>query len=503
MVAIACAACAPTRQPSARELFKRARKFEKKGDVTQAYLLYAQAAAADPSKNDYWQRSQALRTRAAMAAKVMPADDASAPAAPTPEVKLPAASEKESDEARRPQPPFELKGSGERKSFDLKTDSKALFEQVAKAYGLEVVFDGDYQSGPPIRFQLANADYREALYAVSLATSSFIVPIGDRLFMAAKDSEQKRKEVEVTVAVMVPIPEPVTVQEAQEMARSVQQLMEIQRFAIDSAQRAVLIRDRVSKVRPAVALLHQLLVRHAQIIIEVELISVAKNTSLRYGLSLPSAFPIEAIIKTLTLGGGASAFAVGIAGAEALATYSRSFGTSLLHADLRSSDGQAATMHAGEKYPIQTVGYFGDTSSGGQVYTPPPTFNFEDLGLTLKVTPKVHDSAEVSLDVEAEYKLLTGSSVNGIPIISNRKFANRVRLRFDQAAIVAGLFSSTKSKNSTSPFFLGGILGQTTRTTDDAQLLLVLKPRLIDLPASEQVSKEMWIGTESRPLSPL
>ena len=52
-------------------------------------------------------------------------------------------------------------------------------------------------------------------------------------------------------------------------------------------------------------------------------------------------------------------------------------------------EGQPATLHVGEKYPIITSGYFGNTSGSGTVYTPPPTITFEDLGLLIKVTPHV------------------------------------------------------------------------------------------------------------------
>ncbi len=52
-------------------------------------------------------------------------------------------------------------------------------------------------------------------------------------------------------------------------------------------------------------------------------------------------------------------------------------------------DGLPATLHVGEKYPIITSGYFGNTSGSGTVYTPPPTVSFEDLGLLIKVTPHV------------------------------------------------------------------------------------------------------------------
>jgi general secretion pathway protein D len=510
---------------SARQMAKQARKSEKAGDIARAYLLYAQAAAADPSHAEYWLRAEALRTRAGRAANVMPsfaASPESGGGSPV-EEPPPSATPKEVEDARKPQPPFELNASPVLRDFDLQGDAKALFEQVAKQYGLEVVFDGDYQPGKPIRFRLTQADYREALYTLMTVTSSFIVPISSRVFMVVKDTEQKRRETENHIAITIPIPEPVTLQEAQELGRSVQQLMEIQRFAIDSGQRLVIFRDRASKVRPAEAVLHQLLFHKAEVAIEVDLISVAKTTSLGLGLDLPTDFPLVAFgdigrhardipsgfMNFLTFGGGYTYLGIGIISANLLATWSKSVGQTILHAEVRALDGQAANFHAGDKYPIMTLGYFGKVTPGEQVYRPPPTFNFEDLGLVLKITPKVHDSREVSLDVEAEFKLLGTTNFNGIPVISNRKFNNHVRLRFDESAVIAGLVNNTTATALSGLAGvvrvpgLGPFLGRTTKDHDQGEVLLVIKPRLLSLPASETAPRPIFIGAESRLLTPM
>jgi Flp pilus assembly secretin CpaC len=515
-------------EPSASKLFKLGRKSEKKGDFVQAYLLYAQAAAADPNNSMYWQRSQALQRKATLAANVMPntpgvisgiAAESAAAAALEDPVDMPSATGVEIEEARRPQPPIELNASNETKSFDIRDNPRKLFEEISKAYGLDVIFDGDYPaSGPPIRFRLDDAGFREALHALMSATGSFIVPISGRVVMVVKDTEQKRREVENTIAVTVPIPEPLSVQEAQEVARSVQQLMEIQRFAIDSSQRLVFMRDRMSKIWPARELLLQLMHRRPEIALEVDMMTVSKKSSLALGLNPQTSFPLVAFgdfgksqpyippgfTNFFMFGGGKTLIGLGIASAQLVATMTKSEATTSFHTEMRSVDGMPATFHAGDKYPIMTVGYFGNTSGGGQVFTPPPTFQFEDLGLVLKITPKIHDTKEVTLDVEAEFKLLGSQSLNGIPVISNRKFASRVRLLFNESAIIGGLVTSSEVRSIAGIAGLSGlpVLGyltsQTTKDKEQTEGLLVIKPRLLSLPPSESQTPAIWIGAESR-----
>lgn len=501
-------------EPSARQLYKQARKAEKAGDIPQAYLLYAQAAAKDPERREYWVRAEALRTRASRLTNVMPVFSTSFSGSPTGELPLPEPSAEELAETRKPQAPFELRAAPGHHDFDLRGDAKSLFEQIGKQYGLEVVFDGDYPSGPSMRFRITGADYQHALYALMTMTSSFIVPIGEKVFMVVKDTEQKRREVETHIAVSIPIPAAVTVQEAQELARSVQQLMEIQKFAIDSTQRLVIMRDRASKVRPAQAILQQLMLLKPEISMEVELISLNKTTSLGIGLDLPTEFPIISLadvgrhlvqppsgfLNFFTFGGGFTYLGLGVASSQLLATWSRSSGQSVLKAEIRAMDGQAANFHAGDKYPLQTMGFFGVVTPGEEVYRPPPTFNFEDLGLVLKITPKIHDSREVTLEVEAEFKMLGSTSFNGIPVIGNRKFVTRVRLGFDQTAVIAGLVNGSRSTARTG--FIP-LIGRVTKDQDENELVLTIKPKLLSVPPTEIATKPIFIGAESRLLTPM
>jgi hypothetical protein len=138
-----------------------------------------------------------------------------------------ALTEQDLEDLLRLKPPPRLQVVAGRKTLELKGDARTLFEQTARAFGLDCVFDYEYQPGPTLRIRLEETDYREALHQLELATGSFVVPVSERLFLVAKDSPQKRAQVEPTVAVAIRIPDPATVQEAQELARTIQQAMEV------------------------------------------------------------------------------------------------------------------------------------------------------------------------------------------------------------------------------------------------------------------------------------
>ena len=166
---------------------------------------------------------------------------------------------KDLSESRKLLPPNELKPISGYQNFDFKSPPRFAFEQVARAFGLDVVFDGDYpHGGNPLVLRMDQADYRQALHALEAATASFVIPLGPHLFMVAKDTQQKRNDVEPSVTVVISIPQTVTVQEAQELARAVQQVMEIKRFGIDSLSRLVVLNGPLSKVRPAQKLFEDL-----------------------------------------------------------------------------------------------------------------------------------------------------------------------------------------------------------------------------------------------------
>ena len=505
------------------QIFKSGEKAEKAGDFLHAYLLYARAAALEPSNVAFAARRSALQAQTALSAKEELGPDPAGPASPESKPVAIPIDARDVLDLRTALPPPRLRGSPGTKTFDLKGDAQTIFEKVGAAYGIQMVFEADYQAPPPFTFRMADAGYQVALRALEAVANSFLVPVNDRLALVVRDTPQKRTERIPAMAVAIPIPERMSVQDAQEMVTAVQQTLDIRRISVDPTRHLVYLRDQAAKVEQAEVLFANLSRIRPQVEVDVQLVSVDKTSSLAYGISPPNQFALVSASTLLgnipvvpaafngivrAFGGGASIFAIGASQAAIFASVARSNATNLFDAQIVALDGQAATLHVGTRYPIITNGYYGNTTGSGTVYAPPPTINFEDLGLVLKVTPSINGDDEVTLDVDTEYKLLAGASaISGLPIISSRKYTGKVRVKFGEWGVVAGLIRLTFSDNRSGMLglsnipFLGRLFSQNNIEKDSSEVLIVLKPHLTALPPWDFLPKPIWVGTETRPIT--
>jgi general secretion pathway protein D len=303
----------------------------------------------------------------------------------------------------------------------------------------------------------------------------------------------------------------------QELATAIRGALDSQKLTVDTTRHLILIRDKVAKVRMAQKLLADLLRPRAEVTIDVEILTTDLSSSLSYGLSLPTSFGLSSFVNRsnltnafsylsssystfLAFGGGASMLGLGITSAQLFASVSNSSSESIYHAQVVAVDGLPASLHVGEKYPIITSGYFGNTSGSGTVYTPPPTVSFEDLGLLIKVTPHVTSVDEVALDLDAEFKLLGATSSNGIPVVLNTQYQSKIDVMTGEWAVLSGLMTSQEAKTITGIPIISKIplLRSNTITKDQGATLIILKPHVTIAPPSASAAWRAWAGSETR-----
>ncbi|HTD45382.1 MAG TPA: type II and III secretion system protein [Bryobacteraceae bacterium] len=506
---------------TAERYYKAGEQAQKAGDTLKAYLLFARAAQLDPLNATYAFRRMALQSAAPLASTPRLGPD---PADETLGTALQAEGllSGELSGSELTAPPPRLSGAPGKRSFDLRGEPQKIFDQVAGAYGIQVIFDSAYQAPPPLRFHIDDAGFIEALRALEAASDSFFVPLAEHLAMVVRDTAQKRTELMPVMSLAVPIPERISVQEAQEITTAVQQTMEIRRISMDPARRVVYFRDAVSKVLAARQMFANLARLRSQVEVDIEFLSVSSTSTLSYGLSLPTSASIvdfgTAFLNHPAVsganffalaGGGGTLLGLGIANAAAFATLSKASADTVLNAQIVALDGQPATLHFGDRYPVTTSSFSG--AGGGVGFQNggfAPTVQFEDLGLVLKLTPAVHENYEVTLDVDAQFKTLGTDSGNGIPVIGTRQYQGKVRLKDGEWAVIAGLVTTNDAESPTGIAglmnipWIGRLFSHQTHTKESTQTLIVLKPRLVALPPWETALKPIWTGTESRPITP-
>src|SRR5260221_643369 len=93
----------------------------------------------------------------------------------------------------------------------------------------------------------------------------------------------------------------------------------------------------------------------------------------------------------------------------------------------------------GEVTVIQDSANFANSSTVGVGQTPYPASEYVDLGVKIKATPTLHPNNEVTMLLEFEIRALTGSSVNGIPVLSNRTLTQTIRVKLDETTLIGGL----------------------------------------------------------------
>lgn len=151
------------------------------------------------------------------------------------------------------------------------------------------------------------------------------------------------------------------------------------------------------------------------------------------------------------------------------------------------------------------VSFGGNAAGAGLTPQPYPGSEYVDLGLKLKATPAMHPRGEVTLQLELEIRALSGQSVNGIPILSNRTLSQTVRLKENETTLVGGLLDREEMRAlSGLPGFPGAAtVGAHAKQTRETQMLILVTPRLLRIP--EKGARLIYAGrggTEKVPAAP-
>lgn len=192
---------------------------------------------------------------------------------------------------------------------------------------------------------------------------------------------------------------------------------------------------------------------------------------------------------------------------------------------LRLSDGQEETMRDGMRYPILTASYSGLTSNSISGLTSAgtsstlssllssinssenstiPQVQYQDLGLTLKATPKVMRNGDVALSLDMKLTALAGSSLNDIPLLNNRSYSGVITLKAGNGALLMSEIDEQESRALSGVPGLSEIPGLNNATgknveKDYATLVVAVTPHVISGPQTAGHSPMLRIERAAMP----
>ena len=178
---------------------------------------------------------------------------------------------------------------------------------------------------------------------------------------------------------------------------------------------------------------------------------------------------------------------------------------------VRLGDGEEGTLRDGVRYPIMTSSYSGLNTSGinipgltsagasgslssllasfsGAAATI-PQIDYQDLGMTLKTTPKVMRNGDVALSLDLKISALAGTALNGIPILSNRNFSGVITLKEGAGVVVVSELDKQESQALSGLPGITEIPGLNNITGKDLQqnyatLVIIMTPHVVRGPQS-------------------
>ena len=299
------------------------------------------------------------------------------------------------------------------KSFNLQTDVKSAYEQVAQAFGLKASFDPDLQARNT-RLQLQSVDFYTAMKVLGMETGTFWNAVDSKQFFVAPDTAEKRRLLDPEIEQTIPLTASVTSTEIGEVVRVVRDLTGLTHVNQSNAEHSITVRGTVQRVHLAEEIIRNLEHGPGEVLLEIDLLEVDRTNARNLGISWPASqklVPVPAnlanslrsapdLTSLLTLlaqvfGGAAGALAAGgisslassipavaaIGGGKStyllvLPTLSAQFSEalSLVHSGrqilLRAQDGKPATFFVGDRVPITLSLLSGSLGSTG--FTPNP-----------------------------------------------------------------------------------------------------------------------------------
>jgi general secretion pathway protein D len=479
---------------------KNGRRLFQSGDEQGALTEFLRASSIDPSDEAAGQEIAKIR---ALHQEKLPENVTGVP--------QPSGNEAELESMAGP---TQLKPiSNEPLTLHMVEDSKIVYQAVAKAAGINVLFDPEYTS-KRIQVDLNNVSLMEALRIVSTLSGTFWKPVTNNTIFVAANTRSKRTELEEQAVQTFYLTNAWQQNDGQDVNTAIRNVLPNSHAYLVASQNAIVMRGTPDELLLAQKIVDDLDKARPEVLVDISVLEVSKNWERTIGIAWPQSASIQLMNPSCSTSSSSSSstttsstctptlynlahlnssdFAVTIGAATVNLLLNDSNTKILENPRIRSTDAQKATMKIGTRIPIATGSFQSGVGVAAAVTPLAETqFQYIDVGVVIDMTPTVHYNHDVTMKLAIEVSSESGSvTISGVtePIIAQKKSEQTIRLREGEAAILGGLLNQQEIVSWTGIPGLSSIpilkylFGSKDHQKTDDEIVFLLMPHVVRSP---------------------
>ena len=382
---------------------------------------------------------------------------------------------------------------------------KTIFEVLSQVAGLNFIFDKDLRPDMKATIFVRDLRIEDAVTLLLQQNQLHQKVVNENTLLIYPDSPQKLKDYQELVMRTFYL----TSIDANTALNMIKTMLKTRDVFVDERLNTLTMRDSEDAVRMAEKLLQSQDQSNPEVVLEVEVMEVARQRILDLGLQWPNTFGVlnsaggDVTVLDQLKGITSSRISISPSPQAKINAQDNDINT-LASPVIRVSNREQARIHIGQRVPI--ISATAVPSTQGPVITESVTYL--DVGLKLEVQPTVHLNNEVAIKIALEVSNATPlqpTRQGTIPVqVDTRNAQTTLRLHDGETQILAGLVrndhgaTGNKIPGLGDIPWLGRLFGSNKDTVGQSELVLSITPRIVrNLPYQSPSDMEFPTGTET------
>ncbi|HEV2987291.1 MAG TPA: hypothetical protein VG759_02530, partial [Candidatus Angelobacter sp.] len=280
-------------------------------------------------------------------------------------------------------------------SFHVKGDTRALYDQIGRVFGIAMVYE---QSLTPhqVRFDVQDVDFHTAMKLAGQVTKTFWAPLSKIQAIVTNDTQDMRRQYERLSMRTFYVNNAAVPTDLNDLVNVIRSVLEVRLVTLQPAKNTIVVRAPREQIDLIAPMIDEIMASKPEILVDLKAYEIDLDKQRTYGSDLahdfsifnipfeiyrvlgPAAQPIiDQLLKTGTIdptkvpigalqslqgspllapfiffGGGYGLTGISAAPIHGHLSFSDSMSKSLEHITVRASDGNAATLRIGTRFPI-------------------------------------------------------------------------------------------------------------------------------------------------------